>query len=414
MSEHEEEGLLPTLYPRITNAVYNSPWAIHPETMDVILSVLDRRNLGIGLSDEQIDERLAMAAAKNGPRRGPRNGVVAVVPVYGPITPRQTMMSRTSGGTTVEDIKAMLNMSMADEEVSAVVLEFDSPGGTVDGVFELADVIRSMRARATGGKPIVAVANAWAASAAYLLASQADELIVTPSGQVGSIGVILPHKDTTKADEMKGETTTYIYAGKNKAEGRGALSDETRAHLQDQVDTYYDMMVKSIAAGRGVTADTVRGEDWGQGRMLLAKKAVGLGMADRVDTLDNTIRRLSRQHASRTASTEASLGAGAPPFADRIGLATEEVKVVIAHARERARLRAEEGRTLSDAEVEALRGLAETRQDFSEIDALIEQRLGTEAVVMARQGLGRVVALRMAAHKGGYKLPDTKEDQTDG
>jgi signal peptide peptidase SppA len=286
-------------YPNILRAVYSRPWAILPGTLALIVDILQFRAAGGTLSDEQIELRIRAASQDNGPRDKPRGsrskgGAVAVIPVYGPISQRQNLMAANSGGTSVEGLTQDFRDAMADDDVSGIVFDFDSPGGTIDGVSELAAEIRAARG---GDKPIVAQANGMAASAAMWLASQADELVVTPSGLVGSIGIFTAHEDLSVQAEADGVKTTLISAGKFKTEGNPwePLSEEARAHLQELVDAHYGMMVEDIAQGRGVSSATVR-NGYGQGRIVLAKPAKAEGMVDRIDTIDNTIARGSRRH----------------------------------------------------------------------------------------------------------------------
>jgi hypothetical protein len=131
------------------------------------------------------------------------------------------------------------------------------------------------------------------ASAAYYLGSQANEVVGTPSGMIGSVGVLMMHVDHSAANEMEGISPTIISAGKYKAEASPdfPLSDEARAYLQSQVDQYYGMFVNAVADGRGVSSDTVR-TDYGEGRCLTATDALKVGMIDRVESLDATVQRL--------------------------------------------------------------------------------------------------------------------------
>jgi ClpP class serine protease len=138
---------------------------------------------------------------------------------------------------------------------------------------------------------IVAVANTMAASAAYWIASQADELVVTPSGQVGSIGVLAVHQDSSKLQERIGITTTVISAGRFKAESFGPLSKAATQALQSNVDDLYDLFVADVAAGRKVSTQAVTA-GYGEGRMVLAANAKPLGMVDEIATLEATIVRL--------------------------------------------------------------------------------------------------------------------------
>src|SRR5690606_28384326 len=122
----------------------------------------------------------------------------------------------------------------------------------------------------------------------------AEELVVTPRGEVGSIGGHLLHEDWSAWNARVGIDPTYIHAGEHKAETNPAepLSEEARGHLQSQVDEYHAMFLADVAAGRGVSTETVR-NDFGRGRTFTASKAVDAGLADRIDTIEATVSRLS-------------------------------------------------------------------------------------------------------------------------
>jgi signal peptide peptidase SppA len=270
--------------------LYSSPWAILPEKLEEIAAFLALKAQGIKFSEEEIQERIGEPrAAANQPST---RGSVAVLPIYGVISNRINMGANISGGnsgTSVQKFTQQFRAAVDDPQVSAIVLEVDSPGGSVYGVHELSKEIHQARKQ----KRIVAVANAQMASAAYHLGSAADELVVTPSGEVGSIGVYLMHQDYSAAYEAEGIKNTFISAGKYKVEANPyqPLTDEAKAALQASVDEYYSMFVKSVARNRGVGVEDVR-NGYGQGRMLTAKKAVDAGMADRVATLDEVLKGL--------------------------------------------------------------------------------------------------------------------------
>ncbi|KKM13623.1 hypothetical protein LCGC14_1714410, partial [marine sediment metagenome] len=200
------------------------------------------------------------------------------------------------GGTSTEKWGQAFDDLIASEHVGAVVIDGDTPGGSVAGVPELAEKIFKAR----GTKPIVFVGNTWLASAGYWIASAGDEIVVTPSGEVGSIGVWSMHVDLSKAMEDFGEKVTLISAGKYKTEFNPyePLDKEAEAYAQSEVDRYYGMFVDAVSRGRNVTARTVR-NGFGEGRMVGAKNAAADGMADRVATLDQTIQRLGGGIADR-------------------------------------------------------------------------------------------------------------------
>jgi signal peptide peptidase SppA len=276
-------------YEHVFAEVFRKPWAILPEKLTVIAQLVSLRAAGGKLSQEEIQVRLDEAALRAGPRSQQGFGAVAVIPIRGVISQRANLMSQMSGGTSIEKLTSQFRQALGDASIKAIVFDVDSPGGGVEGVPELADEIYKSR----GQKKSIAVANGTAASAAYWLASSAGEMVVAPSGEVGSIGVFCAHEDTSKALDQAGVKVSLISAGKYKVDGNPfePLSDNAREDLQSKVDAYYGMFVKSVGRGRRASQDDVRG-GFGQGRMVLAAQAVKAGMADRVATMDDTLARL--------------------------------------------------------------------------------------------------------------------------
>jgi signal peptide peptidase SppA len=220
-----------------------------------------------------------------------RMGSVAVLPLFGTIFPRANLMTQVSGATSAEIFGLKFDELVKDQEIKGIVLDVDSPGGQVGGIDELSRQIYEAR----GTKPIAAVANHVMDSAAYWISSAADEVIVTPSGEVGSIGVFAVHEDISKQLEQDGVKLTVIKEGKYKAEGNPwePLSEEAKGAIQTRVSEAYEAFINSIARNRGVGSDIVR-NGFGEGRAIGARQAVELGMADRIGTLDETVDRLIR------------------------------------------------------------------------------------------------------------------------
>lgn len=285
-------------YSRILTYVTSHPWAILEDTLHAMTEVLELRLGGDRLSDDEIAERIAAARTQQGDRRGRLTGATAVIPIYGVILPRASMFAEMSGATSVEQIRADFRSAIADEDVDRIIFDVDSPGGSVEGIEELADEIRGAR----GQKPMTAVADYLMASAAYWLGSQADEIIASPSSMVGSIGVYAVHEDWSGAYDQLGIKPTLIKAGKYKAEGIDIepLGDDARGHMQEMVDDSYDAFVAGVAKGRGVPPKSVR-DGYGEGRALTAKRARDVGLVDRVDTLDGAIATTPRLARARAA-----------------------------------------------------------------------------------------------------------------
>ena len=164
--------------------------------------------------------------------------------------------------------------------------------------------------RYRGKKPVIAVANSLCASAAYWIACAADEVVVTPSGEVGSIGVYATHQDVSRMLDKAGVIVSLISAGKYKTEGSSysPLGDEARAHIQSRVDDYYGMFVRDVARNRKETQTNVR-NGYGEGRVLGAQAAIKAGLADRQATLNDVVAGLMAKGANGGSRARSSQGA---------------------------------------------------------------------------------------------------------
>lgn len=278
------------------------PWAITEEALDALVS-------------------MSLSAASYGSRPAAKDsferyGDVAVLPIRGVITHHGDMWSWLFGDATVDALGNQFRAAMADDSVKAIVLDIDSPGGTVAGTGEFADEVLKAR----GKKPVVGIANAGANSAAYWIGSAADAFFATPSALVGSVGVYMLHVDYSQAMDEAGIKPSYVAAGKYKVEGNPyePLGDEARDHLQSIVDDSYSRFVNGVARGRRVSEATVR-NGFGQGRALPAKAALAAGMVDGIKTLDWVIAHASSIKASAAADAPAAEGEGIEPHADEEG-----------------------------------------------------------------------------------------------
>lgn len=228
---------------------------------------------------------------------------VAVIPLRGTITPRGSLFSILfGGGGGLQGFRAQFREAMADDTVSSIVIDIDSPGGLIDLVPETAAEVRAARGQ---GKRIIAIANTLAASAAYWIAAQADQVIVTPSGMVGSVGVFTVHEDYSRMEEMMGIKTTLISAGDHKTDGNPyePLSKAALASLQEQVDALYAMFTADVAEGRGQSVQAIRA-GYGQGAAVMADRALQLKMVDGIATFEETIASLGGGAADPAPSPE--------------------------------------------------------------------------------------------------------------
>lgn len=279
-------------YLHIARYVSTAIWAITPEKMTELLEVLAFRAAGHEFTAAEIQARIGDGG---GSGWASKRGGMAIIPIRGVIANRMGGMDDGSGGTSAERIGAMIDQVAGDPSIGTIIYDIDSPGGTVPGVQELAGKMFALR----GQKTQIAQVNDMAASAAYWLASQADEIVSIPSGSAGSIGVYTAHQDLSKALEKEGINVKLISAGKYKVESNPfePLSAEAEAVIQGRVDDAYAQFVKDAARGRGVSQTSVR-DGYGQGRALGAKDALKAGLIDSIGTMEDTIGRLVGKKSS--------------------------------------------------------------------------------------------------------------------
>jgi signal peptide peptidase SppA len=277
----------------IASRCFNTPLAIHAGKAEVVLSSVVIPWLR--------GETFARSSGAPRPARG-RSGSIAVLPISGTLVRRTGGMDAMSGLQSYDDIRGMLRQAMADREVSGLVLSVDSPGGEIAGLADLADEIRA----ATAQKPIFAVADDSALSAAYWLASAADRLFVTQTAAVGSIGIIAAHLDRSGFDQKAGLAYTVVAAGAQKADfsPHGPLSERAKSTLKAEVDRAYGLFVSTVARNRQLPAAKVRSTEAG---LYFGSEAVKAGLADEIGTLDDAVTALQR-HLSGAADSGVRAG----------------------------------------------------------------------------------------------------------
>lgn len=282
-------------YLHLITAFAGEVWTVDPVKLSAIVDFLVFKAQGGQLTEAEIEARVdgrrAAAVAR-------KEGDVAVMPLVGLLSPRADLVagSSTSGGVTADSFGARFDANVEDPSIKAIVLDVHSPGGNAYGIEALAAKIRAAR----GTKPIIAQVNSQASSGAYWAISGADEIVLTPGAEAGSIGAYTVHEDISQKLAKDGVATTLIKAGENKAEltNLAPLSEAAREATQKRVNEIYRAFVRDVAAGRGVTAGEVE-DRMGQGRMFGPKELIERGMADRVATLEETLARLGAGGGAR-------------------------------------------------------------------------------------------------------------------
>lgn len=269
-------------HPHIAARIVGTPLLIHRAKLDVILSVLGDR------IDWQLAEPSAnlqkVAAALNYQGTLTSSPGIKVIPVQGTLVKRALGLAAASGLTSYADIGAMLDIAARDPAVRGILLDVDSPGGETGGVFELSEAVRAV----STVKPVWAVANDSAFSAAYAIAASAQRVIVTRTGGVGSIGVIALHVDQSVRDAQDGLRYTAITTGarKNDYSPHEPLSTEAQTRLQTEVNRLYDVFVAHVAGMRGITPDIVRATEAG---LYFGPEGVAAGLADAIMSFDEAL-----------------------------------------------------------------------------------------------------------------------------
>lgn len=285
-----------------------------------------------------------------------RIGSVALVTVEGELVNRGAWIGASSGLTSYEGVMAQLTRAANDPKVSSIILDIDSPGGEAVGAMEFAGFVRKLNAV----KPVMAIANGMAASAAYAFASGAGRLLTIPSGIVGSIGVVMLHLDQSARLAEAGVKPTLVFAGAHKVDGNPfeALPEGVRADLQAEVDGFYEQFVASVAAGRpGMSEAAIRATE---ARIYVGEDAVKAGLADGVSTLDELVAELNRSGARALPASPRGLQMNDRTYSQ----AELDAARTEAHASGHAAGKAEgtaEGRAAALADVAAITGSEEAK-----------------------------------------------------
>ena len=287
-------------YAHIIKYFSTHPWAIEADRLDAIVGLIRLHVAGGRLGADDIQARLAAARSQQGERKG--DGLTGIIPIYGTIMPHANVMTEMSGGTTVDGVRGMLHAAMGDPDISRVIFDIDSGGGSVEGITELAAEIRAAR----GIKPMTAIANYSMGSAAYWLGVQADEVVASPSAIVGSVGVYGVHEDWSEANAKAGVQPTYIASSQFKVEGNpdAPLSTEAAQHMQSLVDASADQFIRDVAAARGIAIKAVQ-SGFGEGRAFHPAEALARGMIDRIASFDEVrVGKAPRMKARRQEAAE--------------------------------------------------------------------------------------------------------------
>lgn len=251
---------------RVLAAIMAERWHITRGGMERILQIAMREPRLEEMEELDLDfgERSAV------------NDRVATIPVEGPIFQKANLFTEMSGATSSQMLARDIQAADARDDVDAIVLNVNSPGGQQYGLAEVVDAVKE------SGKPVTAYVSGMAASAAYWIASAADEIVMSRESEAGSIGSVLGvYKDDDDVIEIVSEQSPYK---RLKPE-----DEDNMKAWQEEVNASAELFINEVAQNRRVSVDTVK-SDFGRGGMFLADKAVSVGMADRIGSYESAIR----------------------------------------------------------------------------------------------------------------------------
>lgn len=293
---------------RALHALTAEPWAIRPDYLHLMASIagMDREARAANAESEGETWRKRDLSAIIGAFAGPTvrrmdgaryamvtDAGVAVIPVFGPIFPRANVMTEYSGGSSVAMLQNDYRLAQANGDIHAIMLLLDSPGGAVSGINSFADQVYKGR----GSKFTLAHVSGTAASAAYWIGSAANEMATEKTGILGSIGVVAAIPKQVEPDGH-GEVTIEVVSTNAPNKRPDPTTDEGLAEIRTMLDALETQFIADVARARGTTAAKVK-EEFGAGGVKIGPMAVAAGMADKVQSYDQSYSQLARMASNR-------------------------------------------------------------------------------------------------------------------
>lgn len=285
---------------KIMQALCSNSWAITPHALQNIALIASRQNETVEAVEKKLGRKLDNTQTTK------VRGSTAIIPVSGPIFRYANMFTDISGATSIAVLARDFNEALENSAIENIILEIDSPGGQVAGVSEFADMVRAAH------KPVIAYVSDMGASAAYWIAAAADEIVISKTSVVGSIGVVA----TLSAANDDG--TIEIVSTQSPDKRVDVKTKEGRGKIQKEIDSLAKVFVSSVAVFRGVDEETVLA-DFGKGGVLVGEDAVAVGMVDRVGSLESLITGLSGNDST----------IGAVSMSKETGKVTESVALTV-------------------------------------------------------------------------------------
>ncbi|MDX1602019.1 MAG: S49 family peptidase [Salinimicrobium sediminis] len=286
----------------ILNALKEQHWLILPSALELMLDIANRDNYEQHIQALQVRDGEPLVNSA----RATQRGNTAILPVSGPIFPKANLFTEVSGATSLEMLSRDFTSALENPEITSIILDIDSPGGSVTGLSEMSDLIFNAR----GEKPIIAFVSGTGASAAFFIASAADKVIIAPEAMVGAIGTILNVIDTSARDKKEGIRELRFTSAVSPKKNLPITSKEGQDQIQAIVDRLGEIFVNAVARNRGVSNETVI-NDFGKGGVLIGQDAVDVGMVDAVSSFEKVLEELNNiSDTSNNFQSPANLNSG--------------------------------------------------------------------------------------------------------
>lgn len=261
-------------------------WAIREENLHLIMDIAARATPSLADIEENLGKKLSNSNNSRIEKK------VQVIDIHGPIVKYGDFFSSVSGARSLRGIKKEFVSALENDEVDAILLDVDSPGGEAGGISEFADLVYSSR----GVKPIVSYVGDMACSAAYWIASATDKIVCSDTATLGSIGCAAVIRDSEERDKKEG-IKNYKFVSSNSPNKRPDLkTDKGQSLIQTQIDSIGDTFIEKVARNRSNEDRTFTFKDvvnkFNKGGVLIGKDAVDVGLADEIGSFESVLNNL--------------------------------------------------------------------------------------------------------------------------
>jgi signal peptide peptidase SppA len=256
-----------------------------------------------------------------------RMGDTAIIQISGQLITKSNFLTRLFGMTGYDEISNAVAAASSADGISSILLDIDSPGGSANGVEQAADTVSKVNSDVM---PVTSWTGGTMASAAYWIGSAAGKVFSTPMATVGSIGTIAVHQEISKMLKEEGINATVFRSGQYKGLGNPyePLTDKAKEVIQSKIDSLSDHFISKVAEYRGRTSDYIKANA-AEGREFFGKDAVGVGLVDGLQSFEEVVKLIDKDHNSPRAENSSELYTGADTML-RKKVMTQEAQAAIA------------------------------------------------------------------------------------